>query len=364
MTPGLVGRLQSDPKLSRYLPKIVYILSSGAAKGFCHVGMLEALEARGIKPDLVVGTSAGSLIGALFCHFGATAGLIGRIEEVIASEEFVAFEKKYFGERAPVDGPVPRGMRHFFSSLADSVRIKMHVGMSIFTSAMIAANDVSALYERMFKGVSRDTLKFPFAAMAVDLSAGTPAVFTDLRGFQGSSVSRNIEEPGGLMRAVMASCAIPLVFPAVEIDGHAFVDGSIMANLPIREALALLPNRSLLIAAFDVQPPAPRFEDKLSSLELALRLLDLATRSKQYADRELADIVFMPLEADYPWSSFSEYHGFIELGRAYMTEGRLDAFEAAFAKKCLSESGKDANALRGAFASARIRRVMRWNRAE
>ena len=142
------------------------------------------------------------------------------------------------------------------------------------------------------------------------------------------------------MRAVMASCAIPLVFPAVGIGGHAFVDGSVMANLPIREARALLPSRRLLLAAFDVQPPVPRFEDKLSSLELALRLLDLATRSKQYVDRELADIVLMPLNADYPWSSFSEYKNFIDLGRAYMTEERLDAFESAYAEKCLEECRK------------------------
>ena len=204
MRPGLVRRLQSDPKVSHYCPKIIYVLSSGAAKGFCHVGMLAALETRGVKPDLVVGTSAGSLIGALFCHFGNTADLLARIEEILHSEVFAAFEKKYFGERAPLDGHILRGMRHFFSSLADSVRMKMHLGMSIFTSAMIAESDVSVLYEKMFEGVSYKSLKFPFAAVAVDLSKGAPAVFTDIKG------------PEGVMRAVMASCAIPLVFPAVE----------------------------------------------------------------------------------------------------------------------------------------------------
>ena len=164
------------------------------------------------------------------------------------------------------------------------------------------------------------------------------------------------------MRAVMASCAIPLVFPAVGIDGHAFADGSVMANLPIREARALLPNRRLLVAAFDVQPPVPRFEDKVSSLELALRLLDLATRSKQYTDRELADILFMPLNADYPWSSFCEYKNFIELGRAYMTDERLDAFEEAYAEKCLEECRKDPKSPRAWLASAKVKKAMRGNR--
>lgn len=352
MTSGLVARLQADPKISRYLPKIVFVLSSGAAKGFCHVGMLEALEARGIRPDLVVGTSAGSLIGALYSHFGATSGLVGRIEEVVASDEFATFEKRYFGERAPLDGQVPHGVRHFFSSLADSVRMKMHVGLSLFTSSMVAKNDVSELYEKMFEGVSGATLRFPFAAVAVDLSDGTPATFSYLGGPENAVT---------LPLAVMASCAIPLVFPAVSMGGHAFADGSIMASLPIREACALLPGETLFLVAFDVQPPVPQFEEKLSSLDLTLRLLDLATRSKQYADRELADVVFMPLEVNYPWSAFGDYKNLIELGKAYMTDERLDDFEVCFAEKCLEKSGKDVHVVRAAVASAKIRRIMRSN---
>jgi hypothetical protein len=93
-----------------------------------------------------------------------------------------------------------------------------------------------------------------------------------------------------------------------------------------------------------------------------LRLLDLATRSKQYADRELADMVFMPLNADYPWSSFSEYEKFIELGRAYMTEERLDAFESAYAEKCLDECRKVPWSLRARIASVKVKKAMRGNR--
>ena len=362
MRPGLVDRLKADPKLSRYLPRIVYVLSGGAAKGFCHVGMLEALETRGLRPDLVVGTSAGSLIGALYSHFGNTADLIGRIEEVLGSEEFASFEKKYFGERAPLDGQAPRGIGHFFSAIVEDLRTKARVGMSLFTSAMVADRDLRPLYERIFAGIGYATLKFPYAAVAVDLTEGRPAVFSDIGSGEGGARARPVEGPEGLMLAVMASCAIPMVFPAVAIHGHAFADGSIMAGLPVREARALIPNGGLLLAAFDVQPPVPRFEEKLSSLELALRLLDLATRSKQYADRELADIVFMPLSADYPWSSFSEYEKFIALGREYMTEERLDAFESIYAEKCLEASGKGRWSPQAMLASARIRRIVKESR--
>jgi NTE family protein len=355
--PGPVERLHSDPKLSRYLPKVVYVLSGGAAKGFCHVGMIAALEKRGILPDLIVGTSAGSLIGALYSHFGTTADLVGRIEEVLASSEFLSFEKKYFGERAPLDGHVEQGIKHFLTKLSDNFRVKMHLGMSLITQAMVSKADATSLFEKMFEGVSFDTLKIPFASVTVDLTEGQPAVFR--AGNEGAGGSRTIDGSDGLMRAVMASCAIPLVFPAVAIGDSAFADGSIMANLPIREARALLPGQNLFVAGFDVLPPAPRSEERFSSVELALRLLDLATRSKQYADRELADILFEPLNADFPWSSFAEYKNFIELGRAYMTDARLDAFETMFAGKSLAKSKEDPNPIRGFLASRRIERVLR-----
>jgi NTE family protein len=351
--------LRSDLGLSRYFPKIVYVLSGGAAKGFCHVGMLEKLELRGIKPDLIVGTSAGSLIGALYSHFGNTAGLIGRIEEVLASVEFASFEKKYFGEREPLDGHVQRGIQHFLSSLPGVFRTKMLFGMSLMTSAMVSEKDATALFERMFEGVTFDTLKIPFASVAVDLSEGGPAVFTAEGGPEGTSVAGTAAGPSGLMRAVMASCSIPMVFPAVAIGDHVFADGGIMANLPVREARSLLPDQDLLVAGFDVLPPVSHTEEKLSSVELVLRLLDLAARSKQYADRELADLIFKPLNADYPWSSFTDYQKFIELGRAYMTEAHLEAFEAIFAEKCLAKSRKDPNLLRAFFASSRLRRDLR-----
>ena len=80
-------RVRSDRGLGRYSPKIVYVLSGGAATGFCHLGMIESLEKRGIRPDLVIGTSAGALFGALYSHFGNVEDVFGQIELVLASDE-------------------------------------------------------------------------------------------------------------------------------------------------------------------------------------------------------------------------------------------------------------------------------------
>ena len=156
----------------------------------------------------------------------------------------------------------------------------------------------------------------------------------------------------------MASSAIPLIFPAVEIGGHAHAEGYIMSNLLVREARTLLAGQDVFLVGFDVTAPVELSEDDLSTVELALRLLDLSTRSKQYADRELIDVLFQPVDKSYLWSSFAEYKEFFGLGRRYMTEERLAAFEGQYLEKCVANVRKDRNASRRHFSSAKLRPFM------
>ena len=244
---------------------MVYVLSGGAATGFCHLGMIESLENRGIRPDLVIGTSAGSLFGALYSHFGNVEDAFRQVQIVLASDEFKEFERKYFGERKPADSHVQSGVRHFFSGLAGTLKSGMHLGKAMVTSAMVAEKDAISIFGRIFEGITFQTLKVPFAAVAVDLVEG-----------------------------------VPVIFPAVEIGGHAHADGCIMSNLPVREARTLLSGQELFLAGVDVSAPVELSADDLSTVELVLRLLDLSTRSKQCADRELLDVLFQPGDRSYP----------------------------------------------------------------
>jgi NTE family protein len=320
--------------------------------------MIEALEKEGIKPDLIVGSSAGSMLGALYCHFGNVKAVYDRIEEVLSSDEFQMFEKKYFGERKALDEHVERGVKHFLSSISENLKTKMHLGMAFITSAMVAEKDALALFEKIFEGITYKTLKIPFAAVSVDLLEGVAVIFTTMKTREKQTLIRPIGGPDGLMKVVMASSAIPLIFPAVAIDEHPFADGCIMANLPVREARSLYPEQDPMLVGFDVMSPVAQPEEELSSVELTLRLLDLAMRSKQKADRELVDIIFKPMDENYPWSAFSDFEKFIELGRQYMTEDRLAAFEKVVRAKCLANVKREKNITRRLVASARLERFM------
>ena len=351
-------KVRLDRGLSRYSPKIAYVLSGGAARGFCHLGMIEALEKRGIRPDLIVGTSAGSLFGALYSQFGSVEDVLQRVEIIFASEEFKEFERKYFGERKPVDGQVESRLKHFFAGLTGTLKNGMHLGKALATSAMVAEKDAVSIFRKIFEGITFESLKIPFAAVAVDLVEGVPVIFSGGGPAGDRRTVGTITGPDGLMKAVMASSAIPLVFPAVEIAGHAHADGFIMSNLPVREARTLLAGQEAFFVGFDVSAPVEQSEDGLSPVELVLRLLDLSTRSKQSADRDLVDILFLPVDRSYPWSSFTEYEKFLGLGRRCMTVERLETFERSYLERCAASIRKDRIAPRKLISAARLKRLV------
>ncbi len=319
--------------------------------------MIEALEKKGIRPDLVVGTSAGSLFGALYSHYGSVEAVLQRVELVFASAEFKGFERRYFGARRSADGHVQSGLKRFFSSLAGTMKNGRHLGKALATSAMVAEKDAVSIFRKIFEGITFDSLKIPFAAVAVDLVEGAPVIFSGGGPAGSRRTVGTISGPDGLMKAVMASSAIPLIFPAVEIAGHAHADGFIMSNLPVREARTLLAGREAFFVGFDVSAPVDQSEDSLSPVELVLRLLDLSTRSKQAADRELVDVLFQPVDRCCPWSSFAEYEEFLGLGRRYMTGERLAAFERSYLERCSANVRRDRNAFRRIISGARLKHV-------
>jgi NTE family protein len=355
-----IARIRSDKVLAGYAPNVVYVLSGGSAKGFFHLGMIEALQQKGIRPDLVVGTSAGALFGSLFCHFGNVEEVYWRIEEVLRSEEFKAFEKKYLEEKPPGPDGSQWRIKGFLTGLTGKVKKGVRLGKAMVTTAMVSQPDAQSVFGRVFSGMTFQSLKIPFAAVATDLNEGAPAVFTSLPAEEMGNGAKTIPGPEGLMTAVMASSAIPFIFPAVEIEGRAHADGNVMANLPVRQALGLLRGREAFIAAFDVSAPIERRDEDMSAMELALRFLDLSVRSKQGIDRELADVSFRPVDKVYPWSSFADYKTYSALGREYMTGERIAAFEAAYFSKCETRIRGERGFFKRRAATAALRRLSRW----
>jgi NTE family protein len=160
--------------------KLVYTLSGGAAYGYAHVGVLRFLEESGLRPDAVVGTSMGAIVGGLYVC-GYNAAQIEKIAEEVRAVEL---------------------MRLFFPS---------------FPRGGIIDTDGIKEFFRQYVGDRRiENLPYLYRSVAVDINTGDEIVF----------------DSGPLLDAMIASMSIPAVFKPYPYGGRALVDGGVVNNLP------------------------------------------------------------------------------------------------------------------------------------
>lgn len=184
------------------------VLSGGGAKGLAHVGVIAALEAAGVRPDLIVGTSMGAMVGALYAA-GYQAREIDSLARALA-------ERDIFRARE-LRGPVVWG-----SLLPLLLWEEGEDGFSIQSPAVRQHQVTAVLNVAMLRGnlLARgdfDHLPIPLRVVATNLRDRSIVV---LRG-------------GDLAQAVRASIAIPLVFSPERIGDVTLTDGGLSANVPV-----------------------------------------------------------------------------------------------------------------------------------
>lgn len=168
-------------------PRIALVLGGGAARGFAHVGVIRTLEQEKIPIDLIVGTSVGSLIGAIYASDASSFDL-----------EWTAFQLQK-------------------DDLFDFGVLNAVTGMGF-----AKGDKLEAWVKAHVKTANIENLRIPFAAVATDLNWGTRVVL----------------DHGSVARAIRASAAIPGVFQPVQYQGKILVDGGVVDNIPISVAKA------------------------------------------------------------------------------------------------------------------------------
>ena len=173
-----------------------FVLSGGASLGAVHVGMWRALAESNIQPDFIVGTSAGALNGA----FLAARPSPGRIDQL--AEVWKSLRREDVFPLGVFGGAL--GYYGFRDSLVDPGPMRRVVGQHLSL-------------------VNLDEAKIPIHVVATDVLTGAEVLLST----------------GDAVEAVMASSAIPAIFPPVVVDGRALMDGGISDNTPISHAVAL-----------------------------------------------------------------------------------------------------------------------------
>lgn len=219
--------------------KIGLALGGGAARGFAHIGVIKALEAQGIVPDIVVGTSAGSVVGALYA-----AGNNGFELQRTAMD---------MDEAAISDWAMP-----FFGKV----------------SGVLKGDALQNYVNKAVKNVPIERLKIPFGAVATDLNTGKPILF----------------QRGNTGQAVRASSAVPSVFQPVKIGSHSYVDGGLVAPVPVKFAKDM--GADFIIAVnISTQTEA---QAAASSLEVLMQTFSIMGQRLNFFELKEADIVIAP----------------------------------------------------------------------
>ncbi len=273
VTPPVVTT-PSVPEPARRLPRLGLALGGGAARGFAHVGVIQVLEQNGIRPDLVAGTSAGSLVAALYA-----SGMNGiELERAALSME----EATLTDWTLPING---RG---------------------------VLKGDALARYVRQaVTGRLIEQMALPLGILATDLGSGQGTLF----------------RRGDAALAVRASSAVPGVFTPVAIAGREFVDGGLVAPVPVSQARAM---GAEVVLAVDISAD-PEGNNANGMLQVLLQTTAIMGQSINRHELKGADVVLRPALSGVGSADFSARQRSIAAGRAAMLAA-LPRLKAELAK--------------------------------
>lgn len=277
MSKGFSGRVGRSPRTA-------FVLSGGGNQGVSQVGMLRALLERGIVPDVVVGTSVGALNGAVV----ATNPVLAQVEHL----EQVWVELT--GERVFPGGTLRRAW--------NLLRRDDHLISSEGLGEMIDGALVAERFEE---------LTVPLRVVAADLQSGAELVFAT----------------GDLRPALLASAALPGIFPPVRLGGSVLVDGAIVNLVPISHALAGPVDR---IFVLDVSEPMSDRPIR-SPLDVVIRSVAISREQRfelelQWVPPEVELVVLPPPDDDRDFFDFSGARALIDHAMV-LTHRALDDHE-------------------------------------
>jgi NTE family protein len=262
-----------EAPVAKRVPKFGLALGGGAARGFAHVGVIQVLEEAGLKPDLVVGTSAGSLVAAFYAS-GKTGAQLQKVAETME-------------EATITDWTVP-----------------------LLGRGMMRGDALGRYVNAQTGGRRIEEFKLPLGIVATDLHTGEGVLF----------------QRGDVGTAVRASSSVPSVFEPVRIGSREFVDGGLVSPVPVRYARQM---GAEYVLAVDISS-TPETGKTGDMFQILMQTFTIMGKNINHFELREADLVVRPALGNVGSAEFSARRRSIEAGRAAMQQA-LPKLKAALA---------------------------------
>ncbi len=240
------------------MKKIGISLSGGGSRGIVHIGILKAIDEAGIEISMITGTSAGAIVGAFYCSGYSPASIMDIIRDT---------------------------------------KLIKYVRPAISFSGLLKLETIIPVFHKYLKNDAFEALNIPLIVAATNVRKGTNV-------FLGS---------GELVRSVLASCAVPVIFEPIKLNGEVYMDGGILNNLPVEP---LIGHCDIIIGS-NCNPISENYEPG-NMRSLMERSLLMAIGVNTYLKKENCDLFLEP-EAlkNFGGFDFSKAEEIYQIGYQY-----------------------------------------------
>lgn len=269
--------------------RIGLALGGGGARGLAHIGVLKVLERDAVPIHLIVGTSAGAIVGAAYASGMGPHELEKKVEEYLTSPEFQSSAIRGF-EKAH-----ERGELGFRRKIQSYLKNRYYVVQAMFKPGILSNEEFQKTIDYFIPDIHIEETPTPFRAVATDLVSGDQIIFSE----------------GSLRQAVRASCAVPGAVEPFKEGERLLSDGGIISLIP--SSVAREEGADVVIAVA-VDRGISTVGELRTVVDIYHRVSEIMGEKLKNYELADADVVILPAVGDLHWSNFSQAMNLIDEG--------------------------------------------------
>ena len=266
--------------------KIGLALGGGGARGACHIGVLKILKDNGIIPDVIAGTSAGSMIGAMYASEMNAHIVEQKYMKHIQSENFKDLGFRYIANSEKDDS--------IFSQIVKQIKNQYVLMVSSNRKSIIKNERLSKAANILFETEKFEDLKIPLLVTATDLVTGNPIIY----------------KTGDLVDAVVQSSTIPGFVEPTYQNNRMLVDGGISLPTPVTPLIG----ECDFIISINITRGVSNQPEPNNIFEILNRSRDISIGQLNKYLLEKANFIIKPEHNNLHWSAFDKSDEFLKVG--------------------------------------------------